>query len=115
MWRLYFFLLLPTSAFAEVSDKAPSLEQLVVSALIISAVAVPLILWRALPGIVATVVAIPLASLNYDLLLDRFVGPALIQEQGAAYAWVGYGSAAAVYVALVAAWAHRYRRRRHAV
>jgi hypothetical protein len=112
MWRIALLSLFPISAFAEVSDKAPTMAQLVTLALVTATVAVPVILWRVLPGLVATALAAVLASLNFDLLLDAHIGPQLVVEQGPVYAWVGYGSAAVVYIALIAAWAFRYLRGR---
>lgn len=112
--HLLLFGLLPAAALAEVSDKAASMEQLLISAVVVAVVAYALIQWHALAGVVATALALAMTSLNYDLLLDPFIGPQLLREQGAIYAWVSYGSAAAVYAAVVTAWLSRYFRRRRA-
>lgn len=111
MWRIFLFGILPSSAFAEVSDKAASIEQLLVSAAIVSITAATLILWRVLAGIAATVVALGIASMHYDLVREPFIGAHLIREQGSIYAWVAYGSGAVVYASVVAAWAYRYYRK----
>ena len=85
-------LLLSQTAAAEVSDKLPSLEQLWATGALVGAAALVAGSYRPLFGILLYCLALVVAYGAHQTLVDPYVGPAALAEQGDAYWWASYGS-----------------------
>lgn len=95
-------LLLPLPAFAEVSDKMPTQQNLWTTGLLLALCLGFAVRWSTWFNLLAW----PLIALcfygAYDLLTQADVGPAIIREQGNAYIVASYGSAALVLLGVAA-------------
>lgn len=98
---LFVFLVLPTPALAEVSDKMATQPGLWVSGGIVGIVLV----WGIWKSKWVNFVGAPLAVLFFyfawDTLRQPDIGPAIIKEQGSAYILALYGSAVLVVLGVV--------------
>jgi hypothetical protein len=84
-------LLLAHPAAAEVSDKIPSQSSLWLVGAAVGVLAFVAGAWRPLLGFAAGLLALLLARNMHSELMDPFVGPAILSEQGRLYWWAVYG------------------------
>jgi hypothetical protein len=95
-------ILFPTWAFAEVSDKMPSVARIWIQGGIVGAVGFFIARYRLWAGLVFGLVTIFFCIGTYGLISDPFVGPAIKAEQGNPYLFAVYGSIILVSVPLIA-------------
>ena len=109
----FLLLLLPLPAFAEVSDKVASIPQLWITAAVAGSVAFLAGRYRFVLGVVLFPISLLLILSVLEPVLDPFVGPAIVLEQGRSYLVAAYGSIAlllALHVAgLWLSWRHKHR------
>jgi hypothetical protein len=105
--------LVAAPAWAEVSDKIPSLEGMWGWAIGFNLAAALLSLWRLALGLGVLPLAVFYAWGGHELVSDAHVGPAILREQGVGYVAQVYASGAAgvigplLIVAVIAAVRHR--------
>jgi hypothetical protein len=99
-------------AFAEVSDKMPSIWQLWLQGGVIAVLLFALGRIRLWTAAIAVAVAFFIAFGSYDMVNDEHVGRAVRAEQGTPYVAAAYGSAALCIVAGAAAVVGALRARR---
>ncbi len=99
---LFILFIIPSVAWAEVSDKIISIGEMIIYGIILSVIAV-LMNWRYKKIFVITlIVTLYLASPGVATVLDEHVGPAAIREQGKIYSIVAYLSFIAVVLSNIA-------------
>ena len=110
---IYLLLLLPLPAFAEVSDKVASIQQLWIAAAVAGFVAFLVARYQFALGLILLPVSVVLIISGLEPVRDPFIGPAVISEQGQAYVWAVYGSATILLalhlVGLWLGWRRRYK------
>ncbi len=99
-------LLLTIPAWAEVTDKEPTLPEIWSRAALAAVFA--WLLGRILPGFgcLALVPALPAVSAVFECY-DKFVGPAILREAGAGYVAQAHMAAGSVLLAFVHGFSHR--------
>lgn len=112
MRALLILLLLPSMAFAEVSDKVPSISFVALEAVVGLIVSFALFQWRVVAGALGAVVCLALAWSTVDIVSDDYLRAALIEEQGLAYLWVSYANAVLLVAGPCVGLAYRLWRRR---
>jgi hypothetical protein len=113
--KVLFLALWPLAALAEVSDKIILPHTMSVGAVVLGLAAVFLnYRWPRFSPVVA-IVSISLSSQGVAVVLDDFVGPAAIAEQGMSYKYVAFGTVAFVALANIAGAIWGYRARARAV
>lgn len=103
------FLLLPSSAFAEVSDKVPSIARLWIQGLIVGIAGFFAARYRIWVGLVICLISFFICVATYEVLSDPFVGPAIRLEQGNAYVISVYGSIFLILAPLLAGFILKYK------
>ena len=98
---LLVLLIIPEFAFAEVSDKVPSITRLWGSGLLLGLIGYFVIRKRIWAGLVVAVISLFIAFVHYSVLSDPHVGQAVIREQGKAYAFSVYGSIFIMVIPLI--------------
>jgi hypothetical protein len=106
--------LLPLPALAEVSDKVASVPQLWLTGVIAGVVALLAGRYRFTLGVILLPISIFLVFAGLEPVRDPFVGPAIISEQGQAYAVAAYGSAFVLLALHLAGLWLSWRRRQRA-
>jgi hypothetical protein len=100
----------PASAFAEVSDKMPSITRIWVQGAIVGGIGFLLACYRIWAGLIFGLVTVFFCIGTYDLISDPYVGPAIIAEQGKPYLFAVYGSIIMMSVSLIIGLYIRFRR-----
>ena len=99
------------AAYAEVSDKIPSVLELWTQGVVLGLFALFLARWNVWAAVVGLLIGSLLIYGSYELLADPFVGPAATREQGEIYRLHSYGSAVLVillsFVGAVLGWRRR--------
>jgi hypothetical protein len=109
---IIFFLIifLPELAFAEVSDKVPSISNLWIMGFSLGIIGFFLSRYRIWAGILIGLVSIFFCLAYYDVISDPFVGPAIRNEQGNLYIFSVYGSIVLMLSPLFTGFVIRYLR-----
>ena len=84
-------MLFPASAFAEVSDKMPSITRIWIEGAIVGVIGFFLARYRIWAGLIFGLVTFFFCIGTYDLTSDPYVGPAIIAEQGKPYLFASTG------------------------
>jgi hypothetical protein len=100
----------PAPAFAEVSDKMPSITRIWVQGAIVGGIGFLLARYRIWAGLIFGLVTLFFCSSTYGLITDPYVGPAIIAEQGKSYLFSVYGSIIMMSVPLIVGLYIRFRR-----
>ena len=87
---------LPGVALAEVSDKIASVPSLWTTALAAGGLALLVGRFKLLLGVALLPISLFLVAASLEPLLDPYVGPTVLREQGERYAASVYGSCAAI-------------------
>jgi hypothetical protein len=111
--RVLSLALMPSMAFAEVSDKIVLPPTMVAYGLVLGLLAV--LINRGWPRFfpLIAIVTILLSAQGAAVVLDDLVGPAALAEQGVRYKYIAFGTVAVVAVANIAGaiWGFRARTR----
>lgn len=105
-------LLLPACAFAEVSDKMPSITRLWGEGFIVALFGYLSARYRIWTGILFGLFSLFFCFGTYSLLSDPYVGPAIIAEQGNPYLFTVYGSIILMLTSLVAGFLVNLKRKK---
>jgi hypothetical protein len=109
---LFILLLFPAVVAAEVSDKAASITLLAGQGVFIATAAFFAARYRWWFSFAGLAIGLILLANTLDLVSDRFVGQALLHEQGSKYIVAAFVSGAAVLVAAITGGIVGWRRRR---
>lgn len=93
--------LFPVTAYAEVSDKVPSILRLWGTGILLGVIGFLAIQYRKWAGAIVAVVAIFFCYIHHGIIVDEFVGPAVIKEQGSKYIISVYGSIGVMILPLI--------------
>ena len=103
-------ILIPSLAFAEVSDKMPSISKILFEGMIVGCVGFLLGRFRIWTGAIFFIFTLFFCIGTYGLISDPFVGKAIIAEQGAPYLIAVYGSIALMIIPLITSILLRYKK-----
>ena len=101
-------ILIPELAFAEVSDKVPSITRLWLVGVIFGSLGYFSARYRIWAGIIIGLIAIFFCVAHYGVISDPFVGPDIRNEQGNPYVLSVYGSIALMLVPLIIGFLHKH-------
>ena len=87
---------IPGAALAEVSDKVASVPSLWITAFAAGALALLAGRYKLLLGVALLPISLFLVAASLEPVLDPYVGPAVVQEQGEAYLASVYASCAVI-------------------
>lgn len=110
---LFLIFILPEIAFAEVSDKVPSIFGLWVEGVGVGFLGFFSAKCRIWAGTLVGLVSIILCISHYDLISDPFVGPAIVKEQGDLYISSVYGSMVLLIAPLIAGFLFNHYKHRN--
>ena len=99
---LFFLLLCPLVAYAEVSDKMATQPELWVQGGLVGCVLAAAIRWSKWVNLIGLPLVVLFFYLAYDTLAQPDIGPAIINEQGSPYIIALYGSATLVLLGVAA-------------
>jgi hypothetical protein len=108
---LLFLVLVPVSAWAEVSDKIPSIFQMWVQGIIFGVICFYLASKKWWLAIVGVGLSIILFAGVYDMEADKYMRQAVINEQGETYLIYGYLSSFVVLLLAVLGIIYGYKKR----
>ena len=104
--------IVPEIAFAEVSDKVPSILGLWVVGVGVGFLGFFSAKYRIWAGAIVGVVSIFLCISHYRVISDPFVGPAIVKEQGNLYILSIYGSMVMLIAPLIAGFLFNHSKHR---
>lgn len=98
---LVMLLVTPLSAHAEVSDKMASIPELWIQGIVCAVILLALVRWSVWFSILAIITITVFSVATYETFADPFIGPAIMKEQGVAYAVSSYGSVVVMFTGFV--------------